>query len=187
MGWFICIIQFCVKTIYVLLRILKFCIDRLSIDNAAFYRGMSPGTSPGTHSFWLLRGDVVGYLGLPLRPKWRDEWIESPNDTHRATPLLCLCVSPLLAAWVVSWLEMRTKQGVAESWGLFLFANIETLWNRRSPWPQFHTCQQWGTFFPLRQHPSIHMTTPRETILMEGINEFDDSILMRHLSLPLVN
>ncbi len=39
------------KTIYVLLRVLKFCIDRLSIDNAVFYHGMSPGTSPGTHMF----------------------------------------------------------------------------------------------------------------------------------------
>jgi hypothetical protein len=45
---------------YLLLRVLKFCIDRLSIDNAEFYREMSPGTSPGTHTIRPLRGDIIG-------------------------------------------------------------------------------------------------------------------------------
>jgi hypothetical protein len=76
--------------LHLLLRILKFCIDRLSIDNAVFYREMSPGTSPGTHTFWLLRGDNFGHARLPaLRPKWRDDPTPQPRDCKSMATIAC--------------------------------------------------------------------------------------------------
>jgi hypothetical protein len=93
------------------------CIDRLSIDNAVFYHGTSPGMYPGTHTFWPLSGDFLDiYLRLPFWPKWRDGTLdETANDNHLATCLLHFC---LFHCCMGHWLEM-TKQGVSPGGILF--------------------------------------------------------------------
>jgi hypothetical protein len=80
---------------------------------------MSPGTSPGTHMFWPLRGDIFGHLALRLRPKWRDGTpsmrLLMTTKMVQRTPTSLLLVSPLHGSLR---LEMA-KQGVSLG-GVFL-------------------------------------------------------------------
>jgi hypothetical protein len=172
---------------YLLLRILKFCIDRLSIDNAVFYREMSPGTSPGTHTFWLLRGDNFGHMArLPLRPKWRDDRTPQPRDCKSMTTIACNSCNGRLLRFCSFHRGMSrcdwkmTKQGVS-------VGGVSNCENKKRPEKASRAAMTDSiTACPctsyvsstmrglLREHhPSIHNTTPPETTMIQEINEFD--------------
>jgi hypothetical protein len=151
-----------------LLRVLKFCIDRLSIDNAVFYHG----TSPGTQTFWPLSGDFLDIWNCHSD----QNGVTGPSMRLPMTTILqraFFTFSCFTVAWVIDW-KWWNKEWVL---GAFYLQNKNAQKMCLAPWPRFHRLPMSMMRALLCQHhPSIHITSPRETTMIEEIDEFDSML-----------